>query len=243
MIIYAILECVEYANGIKKKVQFGNLAIGAGASVQDVDTTSCELGTELIVGGQKAAAMEFPHMAAVGYPNFNGQLAFKCAGSLISEQFVLTAAHCSIADRVRPTMVRLGDLNLQQREFELPEVDISIDKFISHPAYNKDTKQNDVALIRMTRQATFSRYIRPACLWQKPIIPKSEALATGWGHTEYAGTSSEDLMKVKLDILNIEHCERIYEDGGYQINRNQICAGVLAGGYDTCQGGNKKLRR
>lgn len=42
-----------------------------------------------IVGGQETAAHEYPWMAGI---EFYGQL--KCGGTLISHNFVLTAAHC-----------------------------------------------------------------------------------------------------------------------------------------------------
>lgn len=232
------LECVEYSKNINKKVSFGQLTFGSNSgTVQDVSVADCDLGTELIIGGKSAKAGEFPHMAAIGYPNFNGDIEYKCAGSLISDQFVLTAAHCGAADRARPTMVRLGDLNLKLRETELPEIDIPISKFIGHPNYKKATKQNDIALIKMDRPTTFSKYVRPACLWQTVNIPEAKAVATGWGHTEYAGHSSDDMMKVQLDLLDTGICTRAYEEGGFPVGETQVCAGVLSGGYDTCQGG------
>lgn len=46
----------------------------------------------LIVGGTEADEGEFPHMALLGR---NDETWF-CAGSLISENFVLTAAHCVV---------------------------------------------------------------------------------------------------------------------------------------------------
>lgn len=179
MRIFSYLECVEYANSIKKKVQVASLA--ADSIAQDITVTDCDAVTGLIVGGVDANPGEFPHQAAIGYPDLNGDLSFKCGGSLISELFVLTAAHCSSADRTKPSTVRLGDSNLAVRENGLPEVDIPIEKFINHESYNKETRENDIALIKMTRAAVISKYIRPACLQQTENIGKAKAVATGWG--------------------------------------------------------------
>lgn len=47
---------------------------------------------------------------------------------------------------------------------------------------------------------------------------------------------SNDLLKVQLDILPHFFCQRAYEDEDFEINGKQICSGILAGGFDTCQG-------
>lgn len=48
---------------------------------------------DLIVGGTKSKPKEFPHMALIGYESPDGPV-YKCGGTLISENFVLTAGHC-----------------------------------------------------------------------------------------------------------------------------------------------------
>lgn len=54
--------------------------------MQDVQT---------IVGGKDAKPQEFPHMALIYYqPEENGKKVWGCAGSIISEKFILSAAHC-----------------------------------------------------------------------------------------------------------------------------------------------------
>jgi secreted trypsin-like serine protease len=87
-----ISECYEYASLAQKKLQFSALALGS--SSQDVSLSQCDLTSGLIVGGLKASDKEFPHMAGIFYKDFNDEMVFGCGGSLISERFVLTSAHC-----------------------------------------------------------------------------------------------------------------------------------------------------
>lgn len=49
---------------------------------------------KLIVGGRDAQQDEFPFMVAIGWGKNMSNLQFGCGGTLISENFVLTAAHC-----------------------------------------------------------------------------------------------------------------------------------------------------
>lgn len=60
---------------------------------QKIREKICDISTGLIVGGVKANDQEFPHMAAIGFL-VDDEIIFGCGGSLISERFVLTAAHC-----------------------------------------------------------------------------------------------------------------------------------------------------
>lgn len=122
-------------------------------------------------------------------------------------------------------------------------LDIPIDSFIKHEKYDRDTKQNDIAVVKLSRtlEFKFPKLIRPACLWQSSEIEGTRTIATGWGDTAYAGSGSEELLKVRLDILDKSKCVSTFEDDDeIVINDNQICAGILTGGKDTCQGGQKK---
>lgn len=48
----------------------------------------------LVIGGRPAIPGEFPHMALIGYQGSSDDFEFLCGGSIISENFVLSAGLC-----------------------------------------------------------------------------------------------------------------------------------------------------
>ena len=83
-------ECEEYSKSVFTLVQTPVLIFD-----QLVNVSLCGIKTrKLIVGGTNADPREFPQMAAIGYDSRDG-VVWHCGGTLISERFVLSAAHCA----------------------------------------------------------------------------------------------------------------------------------------------------
>lgn len=107
-------------------------------------------------------------MTAVGLTEEDGKIKFGGAGSLISEKYVLTAAHLNSKD-VEVDVVRCGTVDL--RNPTKAAEDFEIENFIVHPKYDRNAKKNDIALIELSKSVIFNKtYIRPACLHQEDFI-------------------------------------------------------------------------
>lgn len=74
-----------------------------------------------------------------------------------------------------PSFVRLGDLNLASKTDGAEAMDVDVKKFHKHKDYFKNFKDNDIAVIELAKDVTFSEHIRPACLqqdgrFQNPVV-------------------------------------------------------------------------
>lgn len=102
---------------------------------------------------------------------------------------------------------------------------------------------NDVALVKLDRIVKFTVFVKPACLYTNPnIAPDTTLIATGWGLTKFAGTPSQHLQKVDLDLFTDQECNATYSNmaGTRKLKDgiladSQMCAGGRSIEKDTCQ--------
>ncbi|KAF5281650.1 hypothetical protein FQA39_LY17748 [Lamprigera yunnana] len=206
-----------------------------------IDVVKCDHnGVPLIVGGSPASPGEFPFMAAIGFNTDDG-VGWYCGGTLISENFVLTAAHCASSRFYGdPIKIRLGDIDLTRNDDGAEYKEYNIQEIKVHEQYKPPTHYHDIALIKTFSEVKFTNFIRPACLWTKYEINHNVTIATGWGRTGYLENQSDKLLKVPLNVFDNSVCTRSYATDVSRlpsgISSSMLCAGELAGGRDTCQG-------
>lgn len=200
-----------------------------------------------IYGGTAAAADEFPYLGALGFGN-GGEVSFRCGANLISDRYMLTAAHC-LAER--PSFVRLGVVDIMSNSKTDPPVDIGIEDVISHPQYKGRPLANDIALLKLNRTVT-EDFLKQICLYTNLSDPLPDVPLTiaGWGSNETAGIMSPLLQKANVTTYERDECNTILVNDKSQVlsnrrivaklNADQLCAlGRNETGHntgDTCIG-------
>ncbi|XP_037799781.1 chymotrypsin BI-like [Penaeus monodon] len=180
-------------------------------------------GTGRIVGGTEATPHSWPHQVAL----FIDDMYF-CGGSLISSEWVLTAAHCM--DGAGFVEVVLGAHNI--RHNEPSQVTMTSTNFFTHEHWNSHTLTNDIALIRLPSAVGFNNYISTVKLPSSDVAVGKIVTPTGWGRpSDNAGGISDVLRQVNVPIMATADCSAVYGHLGDGI----VCIDA-AGGKGTCNG-------
>ncbi|XP_026744118.1 serine protease snake-like [Trichoplusia ni] len=193
---------------------------------------------DLIVGGTDAAQHEFPHMVMIGYDTLES-VQWQCGGAVISERFILTAGHCTASRDLGPATYALIGAYRRSDAADRSKT-YKIKRIIPHPQYKAPIRYNDIALMETDKNIQLDQFVVPACLHVGDAVKDDKIVTSGWGLTQYRGSTSEVLQKVTLNKFTTEQCSQKYPPmrlmkRGFD-ESSQLCYGDMQVSKDTCQG-------
>lgn len=194
-----------------------------------------------IVGGYDAEEGAWPWQVDIQSTSTNRHV---CGGTLIAEQWVLSAAHCfPNPNDLDAYIIYIG--RHQLNGWNPFEVSRRIERVVVPSEYVDPQEGDDIALLQLDSEVTWSERIQPICLpGPNTLFPSGlRCTVTGWGDIrdgvslQGAGT----LQQVQLPIIGQSSCQSMYDtnanpNDGVTIMSDMVCAGYQAGGKDSCQG-------
>ncbi|KAM6064556.1 LOW QUALITY PROTEIN: mannan-binding lectin serine protease 1-like [Theristicus caerulescens] len=215
-----------------------------------------------IIGGRNAEPGFFPWQALIVVEDMSRVPNDKWFGSgaLLSDSWVLTAAHVLRSQRRDKTVIPVSKehvtvyLALHDVRNKMEAVNRTVERIILHEEFDIQNYNHDIALVKLKEKVTMGNYVMPVCLPQfehelEGPHPNTLGLVAGWGISNpnitvdeiiSSGmrTLSDILQYVKLPVVLHAECKTSYESrsGNYSVTENMFCAGYYEGGKDTCLG-------
>lgn len=116
-------------------------------------------------------------------------------------------------------------------------------EIIPHPSFNKSNLENDIAIIRLSTEASLNEYVQPVCLWQSnrtDLLEVINELGTviGWGIIPVTTTTAQSeftLQQVLMPVIPKTICQSSNDFFITSLFPTNFCAGYRDGNFVAIQ--------
>ncbi|XP_055379606.1 serine protease filzig [Condylostylus longicornis] len=192
-----------------------------------------------IVGGKGATFGEWPWQVLVRESTWLGLFTKnKCGGVLITNKFVMTAAHCQPGFLASLVAV-FGEFDISGDLEAKRSVTKNVKRIVVHRQYDAATFENDLALLELESPINYDTHIVPICMPPDTAdFTGRMATVTGWGRLKYGGGVPSVLQEVQVPVIENSVCQEMFHTAGHnkKILPSFLCAGYANGQKDSCEG-------
>lgn len=191
-----------------------------------------------IVGGVSASDGAWPWQVDIQTTS-QGHV---CGGTLITENWVLSAAHCfPNPNDVTSYIIYVG--RQQLNGWNPDETNHRINRVVVPYGYTDPQLGQDIALVELATPVVWSDRVQPVCLPNANAEFNSDmkCMITGWGDIRdgVALQGVGALQEVQVPIIDSSSCQDMFlinPTENIDIRSDMMCAGFAEGGKDSCQG-------
>lgn len=206
-------------------VIFCSAAQARGISRDEVKNERKNLIDSRVIGGLEVSEGSLPYQVSI--QNTFGE--HVCGGSIISPEWVLTAAHCLEWPKQYLKVVT-GTVNWTKPDAEYTVTDLKV-----HCLYNKPMYHNDIGLIRLAKPIVYNERTQPVELVSSNTLNEGDKLLlSGWGSVKVWGRTPDILQKVELTYMSHDKCAAGVRNTAW-LGEGHICTDTTKGA-GSCNG-------
>ncbi|XP_030374882.1 lectizyme [Scaptodrosophila lebanonensis] len=187
---------------------------------------------------REATPHSAPYVVSIQMMTPDQGLVHYCAGTIINEHWILTAAHClSSPQMVANSVIVAGSHDIHNHRGEAANIQLRrIDQYVNHELYLGGVNPYDIALIYTKKPLVFDKYVQPAVLPEQDAQPEGYGTLYGWGNVSMTAVPNfpHKLQEANMPILDMSLCEKILARSGLLLHETNLCTGPLTGGVSIC---------